>query len=112
MKPENGYQSGNCARNVLWRLALVLGAIVLLAAGAGAWLTTSTSGLRWLGSTASHLSEGKISLEGLDGKLSQSIKADVVSFRGNDLLVVARGLQLNWQPDALLSGRLNIVDLI
>jgi translocation and assembly module TamB len=90
---------------------LLLGALIIVIAGIGAWLTASTSGLKWLGSAVSHLSTGNISLEGLDGKLSQSIKADVVRFTRDDLLVVARGVQLNWQPDALLSKQLKIVDL-
>src|SRR5687768_4516982 len=112
MKPENGHQAENSGWNIKWwQSVLLLGVLVIVIAGMGVWLTASTSGLKWLGSAVSHLSAGNISLEGLDGKLSQSIKADVVRFTRDDLLVVARGVQLNWQPDALLSKQLKIVDL-
>lgn len=95
-----------------WRLpALLLAVFIMMMIGTGAWLTTSTSGLRWLGSTVTHFSKGDISFEGLDGKLSGSISAHALRFANDDLLVVAREVQLHWQPGALMSGLLEITAL-
>ncbi|MEO7464610.1 MAG: hypothetical protein ABIV42_03960, partial [Nitrosospira sp.] len=86
----------------------LLVAFMMMATGIGVWLMTSTSGLRWLGSTVSHLSKGDISFEGLDGKLSGPLSAHTLRFANDDLLVVARKVELHWQPGALMSGLLEI----
>ncbi|MDQ3186302.1 MAG: translocation/assembly module TamB domain-containing protein [Pseudomonadota bacterium] len=90
-----------------WLLAVLLAII----AGAGVWLATSNSGLRSLGSAVSHLSGGNLTFEGLDGALSSSISAQTMRFASDDLLIVARDVQLTWQPAALRSGRLEVMVL-
>ena len=95
-----------------WRLPVVLlVAFMMMATGIGVWLMTSTSGLRWLGATVSHLSKGDVLFEGLDGKLSGPISVHTLRFANDDLLVVAREVQLRWQPGALMSGLLEITAL-
>ena len=95
-----------------WRLPVVLlVAFMMMATGIGVWLMTSTSGLRWLGATVSHLSKGDVLFEGLDGKLSGPMSAHTLRFANDDLLVVAREVQLRWQPGALMSGLLEITAL-
>ncbi|SOD42086.1 translocation/assembly module TamB domain-containing protein [Nitrosovibrio sp. Nv4] len=112
MNQINGHQTKNSDRHKPWlRPVLLLAVLIIMVMGAGVWLATTNSGLRWLGSTVSQLSTGKISLEGLDGKLFGSIEADIVRFKSDDLLVVARNVQLNWQPDALKSRQLKIIAL-
>ncbi|MGH8684283.1 MAG: hypothetical protein ACREUM_02925, partial [Nitrosospira sp.] len=74
-------------------------------------MATSSSGLRSLGSAVSHISGGNLSFEELDGALSGSISAKAVRFASDDLIVIARDVQLRWQPDALRSGRLEITEL-
>jgi translocation and assembly module TamB len=95
-----------------WRRpASLLATLIIITAGAGVWLSISTSGLRLSGSALSHLSGGNLSFEGLDGKLSETISAHTVRFARDDLLVVARGVQVRWQPGALMSGLLEITAL-
>ncbi|MEO6563982.1 MAG: hypothetical protein ABIN99_13220, partial [Nitrosospira sp.] len=93
------------------RLALLLAGLIIITAGAGIWLSISTSGLRWLGSTASHLSGGDLVFEGLEGKLSETVSVHTVRFARGDLLVVARDVQLHWKPAALMAGLLEITAL-
>ena len=76
-----------------------LAALIILTASVGFWLSTSTSGLKSLASAVSHISGGKLSLEGLDGALSGSITARTIRFASDDLIVLARDVQLNWQPE-------------
>jgi translocation and assembly module TamB len=52
-----------------------------------------------------------MSFEGLDGTLSGSFGAHAMRFASDDLLVIARDVQLNWQPGALKEGRLDITAL-
>lgn len=97
-----------------WRwqwVALVLVALVTLAAGIGIWLSTSTSGLKSLASAVSHISGDNLSFEELDGALSGSISARTIRFKSDDLLVIARDVQLNWQPGELRSGHVTITAL-
>lgn len=112
MNSTNGPQTRNSNRNTQrFRSLLLLAVLIIIAAGAGVWLATTKSGLRWLGSTVSQLSTGNIVFEGLDGRLSEFVNADIVRFESDDLLVVARNVQLNWQPDALKSRQLKIIAL-
>lgn len=92
---------------------MLLAAIFILLAFAGSalWLATSNSGLVWLGSAVSRLSADSISFEGLEGKLSRSVSARQVRFSGENLLIVARDVQLDWEPGALRSGQLKIIAL-
>ena len=93
------------------RSALLLTGFIIITAGAGIWLSISTSGLRWLGSTASHLSGGDLVFEGLEGKLSDTVSVHTLRFARGDLRVVARDVELHWQPAALMAGRLEITAL-
>jgi translocation and assembly module TamB len=93
------------------RPAWLIAILIAITTGTGVWLATSNSGLRSLGSMASHFSGGTLSFEGLDGTLSGSIHAKAMRFASDDLLIIARDIQLDWQPSALRSGRLEIMAL-
>ena len=84
--------------------ALLVSVLVAMIVGFGVWLTTSISGLRWAGSTVSHLSNGQVSIEGLDGTLMESFTARTVRLVADDLVVVSQNITLNWQPGSLKSG--------
>lgn len=95
-----------------WRRpALLLAVLIIPIAGIVGWLSTSSSGLRSLGTAISYLSAGNVSFEGLDGTLSGSFGAHVMRFTSDDLFVIARDVQLNWQPGALKEGHLDITAL-
>ena len=90
--------------------ALLVSVFVVMVAGFGVWLTTSTSGLMG-GSTVSHLSSGQISIEGLDGTLMGPLSAHVVRLTADDSVAVSRNVTLHWQPGSLRSGLLEITSL-
>jgi translocation and assembly module TamB len=97
-----------------WKaLALLLVVLAVIAASAGVWLMTTKSALVWLGSAASHASKGKLTLEGLDGALSEeAISARAVRFESDNLTVIARDVRLQWRPQALAARRLEIAALV
>ena len=108
--PGEGQTEKSVMKKWQWT-ALVFAALIILTAGIGLWLSTSTSGLKSLASAISHISGGKLSLEGLDGALSESITARTIRFASDDLVVIARDVQLNWQPGELHSGHVTITAL-
>ena len=108
--PDEGPTEKSVMKKWQWT-ALVFAALIILAAGIGLWLSTSTSGLKSLASAISHISGGKLSLEGLDGALSESITVRTIRFASDDLVVIARDVQLNWQPGELHSGHVTITAL-
>lgn len=113
MKPPSEQRIRHVFPSFRWWQWLLLAAIFILLAVAGStlWLATSNSGLVWLGSTLSRLSADSISFEGLEGKLSRSFSVRRVRFSGENLLIVARDVQLDWEPGALRSGHLKIITL-
>lgn len=95
-----------------WRVAaLLLSVVILMIVGFGLWLAASTSGLRWVGATVSHLSKGQVSIEGLDGSLLGAVTARSVRMATDDLVVVSKDVTLHWQPEALISRVLEITSL-
>ena len=112
--PDEGQTEKSAMKKWRWRwqrIALVLVALITLIAGIGVWLSTSTSGLKSLASAVSHISGDNLSFEGLDGVLFGSISARTIRFASDDLIVIARDVQLNWQPDELRSGHVAITAL-
>ena len=113
MRPPSEQRIRHVFPGFRWWQWMLLGVIFLLLAAAGSalWLATSNSGLVWFGSVVSRLSADSISFEGLEGKLSRSVSVRRVRFSGENLLVVARDVQLDWEPGALRSGQLKIIAL-
>lgn len=89
-------------------LFMALVVVIMMIVASGFWLVTSSSGLRWLGSTVSQASAGKLSFEGLEGELGRSMRAHMVRFHSDDLIIIVRDMQLDWEPDALASRQLRI----
>jgi translocation and assembly module TamB len=104
-------RSAKSAVQLWWRAALGVSVFVVMVAGFGIWVATSTSGLRWLGATVLHLSVGRVSVEGLDGTLMGPVTAQTVRITTDDLLLVGQNVTLHWQPRSLRSGLLEITSL-
>lgn len=105
-------ESGGSGMKKWKALALLLPVLAVIVASAGMWLMTTQSALVWLGSAASHASRGKLTLEGLGGALSgEAVSARTVRFESGSLIVIARDIQLQWQPHALAARRLEITAL-
>ncbi|SEN50094.1 autotransporter secretion inner membrane protein TamB [Nitrosospira multiformis] len=113
MKPASEQRIQHAFPSFRWWQWMLLAAIfiILAVAGSALWLATSNSGLVWLGSALSRLSADSISFEGLEGKLSRSVSVRRMRFSGENLLIVAREVQLDWEPGALRSGQLKIIAL-
>ncbi len=80
----------------------------ILTATGGYWLLTSTSGLQWLLSTVSRTSAGSLSFEGVHGTL-RTMRLDSIHFNSPDLQLTVQDIKLDWQPGALLAGKLSIL---
>ena len=110
--PSEGQTEKSAMKKPRWQwIVLVLAVLIILTSGIGFWLSTSTSGLKSLASAVSHISGDNLSFEGLDGALSGSISARTIRFASDDLLVIARDVQLNWQPGELRLGHVKITAL-
>ena len=59
----------------------------------------------------SHLSNGQVSIEGLDGTLVGPLSARVVRLAADDSVSVSRNVTLDWQPGSLRSRLLEITSL-
>ena len=110
--PSEGQTEKSAMKKPRWQwIVLVLAVLIILTSGIGFWLSTSTSGLKSLASAVSHISGDNLSFEGLDGAFSGSISARTIRFASDDLLVIARDVQLNWQPGELRLGHVKITAL-
>lgn len=88
-----------------WLPAAILLAVLL--AGLG-WLLFSSGGLSWAIAAAERASAGQLRIEGAQGRLVGPISAQTLSFDADQDRYTVHGLQLDWRPAALLSGRLEI----
>src|SRR5688500_1818284 len=110
--PDHSLQAASPGMRGGWRrrmlLFMALVDVIMMIVASGFWLVTSRSGLRWMGSTVSQGSAGKLSFEGLEGELGRSMRAHMVRFHSDDLIIIVRDMQLDWEPDALASRQLRI----
>lgn len=99
--------STKLGRSLLWSLAGIL-LVMLLGM---AWIFLSNSGSRFLFQTVQNVSSGRLQFNQVEGRLADQLSIDEVTYRDAQHKLVLSGLQLTWQPWALLSGRLEIVSL-
>jgi translocation and assembly module TamB len=92
-----------------WVLAMLLGSALL--AGATGWLVGSTGGLNWAVSTLEVASAGRLIVDGAEGRLAGPLRARTLSLAVGGKRVTVRDLRLDWQPRALLAGRLELREL-
>ncbi|MBI3432065.1 MAG: translocation/assembly module TamB domain-containing protein [Hydrogenophilales bacterium] len=97
-------------RRVVKALAGLLAALVLLVAIVVGMATTAT-GFRGLGGAAVFLSGGRLAIAGLDGHVGVPIRIHALSYTSDTKRVTLGQVRLEWQPRALLHGRLD-VDLL
>jgi len=96
-------------RKLFWLAPI--GLVLLLLAGAFAWLMASESGLRWAQARVATLLPGTLQLQRLDGRLVGPLHVEGLRYRdaGTDLRIDR--LTFDWSPLALLAGRLHIDEL-
>ncbi|MGC2166940.1 MAG: translocation/assembly module TamB domain-containing protein [Gallionella sp.] len=96
----------------IWRRILkwLVPVLVLFAVVAGGicWLLVTESGLRWLVSVAESQSAGKLNITGISRTLIHPLKAELVQFSTSTYKITLRDVRFDWQPSALLSGKLRV----
>jgi translocation and assembly module TamB len=95
----------------LKRAAWGLAGLLLALAVAGAFVTTTATGLRWLTLAATALSGGQLKFEGVDGHLGGPIGIRKLTFATDFRHIEIEDLRLEWQPRALWQRRFE-VDLL
>jgi len=88
-------------------LAALLAGVALLIAVAFGMATTST-GFRWLGEAAVFLSGGRLVIDGVEGHVGVPIRIGKFVLKTDRQRVTLEQVRLEWQPRALLQGRLDI----
>ena len=83
----------------------------LLFAGGTTWLVASNSGLQWLTGVVEHQSGGKLSAQGINGSLFASFAMQQLVLHGDGWRITLHGVQIQWQPAALLRGELKVLRL-
>ena len=94
-------------KRVAWGLAGLLASLVLSIAVA-LWMATTATGFRWLAESASRLSGGQLVIEGVEGHLGVPIRIKSLVLKSDKRRVTLERVRLEWQPRALLQGRLDI----
>lgn len=85
--------------------------LIVLLPGILAWLFLTAPGLVLLGAILSIATGGGVRFDGLEGTLSGPLAARSVYLASGDTRIVARDVRLDWEADALLDGRLEIIAL-
>lgn len=92
-----------------WRRVLAASAaVVALLFGALLWLVSTESGLRTLVAVAQGLSGGALRVDGVSGRLADTLAIDRVDLDRPALRLSLESVALRWQPAALLRGALSI----
>lgn len=96
----------------MWRwLAALLLTLLLLLAGALAWLAATERGAAWLAGEAQRLSGDTVVIRGLRGTVAGGLQADELRVLAGATEIVARDVRFALRPAAFLGGRLAIVAL-
>ena len=94
-------------RSVL--LGMLVGVVaVLLAIGAGMVFLASEAGLRFVVAEVVAASDGRLTVDGVEGSLLGTIRAHELAWRGPETTVVASDVAIEWSPLALWSRRVAI----
>jgi translocation and assembly module TamB len=79
--------------------------------GAGFWLSHSESGLKYVAQLASQASGGRLKIGASNGQLVGPFTIETLSWESPDLKIRIADLRADWQPGALISGKLAISEL-
>lgn len=88
-----------------WLLLALLLPVVLATAVIG-WVATTESGLSTLASVAARLSNGALTLEGVQGRLAGPVRIERLALKTPTLQVAAEAIALDWRWRALRERRL------
>lgn len=88
---------------------LVIGLLIIatLITGSGYWLLNTQQGFQWLLSTAARMSDEVLTIEGVDGTISD-LQIDRLHFHDKKMQLALHRFQLDWSPAQLFSGKLQI----
>ncbi|RTE65657.1 hypothetical protein EH243_10300 [Amphritea opalescens] len=90
---------------------LLLALLILLLISTLYYLLGTSSGLQQLISTSQRWLPGELQVEQIDGSLLDNLKLSHVRYTQPNIVLSLESLALDWQPSALLSGRLHIMQL-
>ncbi|MDV6345685.1 translocation/assembly module TamB domain-containing protein [Nitrosomonas sp. Is37] len=94
------------SRKKLWFLIFLLLLTVAVSASS-IWLTTTTSGLRFLLDSVSRISGERIFFEDINGTL-RALSIKKINYTSDELRATIDEIELHWQPQLLFSSQLTI----
>ena len=86
-------------------------ALLLALLAAGAFLTGTATGFRWLSDAVTAASGGRVRFDGVDGHLGAPLGIKKLTITTDKQRIEIEGVRLEWQPHALWQRRLD-VDLL
>jgi translocation and assembly module TamB len=99
------------ARRFLSRALLAIAALLLAICVGLVWLLQSDRGTQWLLLHAQGWSAGTLQITDVDGRLAGPLRIGKLTITLPDKTIVLQDVQLEWQPLALLHGRLHVNSL-
>ncbi len=97
-------------KRIAWGLAALLAVLVALGLAA-VWLTTTTTGFVWLAKQATPLSNGRLALDGVEGRLLGTARIRTLTITTATQRITLQQVKLDWQPRSLWQ-RLIEIDLL
>lgn len=93
------------------RSKIILGLLTpcFLVAGVGYYLLGTTSGMTWIAGVMDRHTRGAFKVDGLTGSLFGGFTAQHLAFNSEAQRIDASGVQVDWQPRALLSQELHLL---
>ncbi|MBA4381750.1 MAG: hypothetical protein C0406_04220 [Sideroxydans sp.] len=93
------------------RSKIVLGLLTpcFLVAGLGYYLLGTTSGMTWMAGVMDRHTRGAFKVDGLTGSLFGGFTAQHLAFNSEAQRIDVSGVQVDWQPRALLSQELHLL---
>jgi autotransporter translocation and assembly factor TamB len=95
-------------RALLWLIPL---ALLIAATGVAVFFTATESGLRLLWPRLARMLPGELSVESMEGRLTGPIELHGLRYRQDGTSLAIERVSANWQPGALLFGKLRITQL-
>ncbi len=93
------------------RSKIILGLLTpcFLVAGVGYYLLGTTSGMTWMAGIMDRQTQGAFKVGGLTGSLFGGFTAQHLAFNSEAQRIDASGVEVDWQPRALLSQELHLL---
>ncbi len=103
-EPSSGKRGWRLGSRLLLAFVLLLSLLI----GSLVWLLGTRSGLDAAIALGTRATAGALQVDGADGRLLGPLRIDVLRYHSADLRLELQALELLWQPDGLLQGRLVI----